>query len=263
MKVYLVQLDIVWRNKTANFAKVRQLLAEAKVVPGSLVVLPEMFATGFDVKWGQLAEGTPDGLHETGAFLSELAQEWNSYVQGGGITPGLPPKCRNVIEAYSPQGQRLALFTKLHPFTYGGEHKRFEKGQQIVSFVAPPFQVAPFLCYDLRFPEVFRQAVRKGAQVFTVAANWPQGRQSHWKPLLQARAIENQAYVIGVNRCGSDQFLHYAGESVVFGPTGQELACVNDQEGVLEVELDPVPLQQWRQEFPVLADIQPSYLGDL
>lgn len=263
MKVYLVQLDIVWRNKTANFLKVRQLLAEARVLPGSLVVLPEMFATGFDVKWGELAEGTPEGLQETGRFLSELAQEWNCYVQGAGVTPGLPPKCRNVVESYDPQGQRLVLFTKLHPFTYGGEHKRFEKGQQIVSYVAAPFQVCPFLCYDLRFPEVFRQAVRQGAQVFTVVANWPQGRQLHWKSLLQARAIENQAYVIGVNRCGSDPFLHYAGESVVYGPQGQELACANDQEGVLEVELDLEALLQWRQEFPVLADIQSSYLGDL
>ena len=98
--------------------------------------------------------------------------------------------------------------------------------------------VAPFICYDLRFPEVFRHAARRGAEVFCVIANWPQAREDHWMTLLKARAIENQAYVVGVNRCGHDPSLHYRGRSLIFGPRGEVLADGGTEEGTLSARLD-------------------------
>lgn len=261
MKAYLVQVDIAWRDKEANFAKVRALLASAGVGPGGLVVLPEMFATGFDVEFGDLAEGEMGNLERTGEFLAQLARETGCTVQGTGISRGQGRMRRNLAVAYAPDGTPLASFTKLHPFTYGGEHKRFESGKDVSCYTAGSFTVSPLICYDLRFPEAFRQAMHAGAQVFCVVANWPRVRQAHWLPLLQARAIENQAYVLGVNRCGSDKFLDYAGESVAFGPRGEQLALAGSNETVLTVDLDGAALQKWREEFPVLNDIHGEFLG--
>ena len=260
MRAYLVQLDIAWRDKVANLERVRNLLL-GRVLPGSLVVLPEMFATGFDVEYGGLAEGSPGVLAETGAFLSRLAKELGCTVQGSGIAPSGDGKRQNLVCAYGPLGESLGAFQKLHPFTYGGEHKRFQAGEDILLYAAGPFQVSPFICYDLRFPEAFRHAVFLGAQVLTVPSNWPTPRHSHWLPLLQARAIENQAYVLGVNRAGADKFVGYSGQSVAFGPKGEQLALAGADEEVLEVELGLEPLLAWRAEFPVLADTKRRFLG--
>jgi len=116
--------------------------------------------------------------------------------------------------------------------------------------------VAPFICYDLRFPELFRMAVRQGAQLYVVIANWPASRVHHWVTLLQARAIENQAYVVGVNRCGSDPKVAYAGRSLVVSPRGVILADAGGGERVLSAELDLAALQAYRAEFPVLQDMR-------
>jgi len=260
MKAYLVQLDIAWRNKPANFQKVRDLLGKS-VEPGSLIVLPEMFATGFDVDHGTLVEGKPEQLAETADFLSSLARDLNSTVQGTGITPSPDGKRQNLVVAFGTSGKPLSTFQKLHPFTFGGEHKRFTAGTDIVAYPAGEFTVAPFICYDLRFPEVFRHATLRGANVFTVVANWPSPRHSHWLPLLQARAIENQCYVLGVNRAGRDKFLTYEGQSVCFNPKGEQLALAGAEECVLIFELDNESQQSWRKEFPVLQDIRRKWLG--
>ncbi|HSQ41818.1 MAG TPA: nitrilase-related carbon-nitrogen hydrolase [Fibrobacteraceae bacterium] len=260
MKAYLVQLDIQWRDKHANFVCVRKLLA-GRVLPGSLVVLPEMFATGFDVEFGGLVEGSPGQLAETGDFLSALARELQCVIQGSGITPAPDGRRQNLVVAYGPEGNVLGKFQKLHPFTYGGEHKRFEAGRDILLYPAGDAQVAPFICYDLRFPEAFRHAVRAGAQIFTVPANWPSPKQAHWLPLLQARAIENQCFVLGVNRAGRDKFLEYKGESAVFGPQGERIALAGPEERVLEADLDLENLKRWRKTFPALGDIHSELLG--
>jgi predicted amidohydrolase len=260
MKAYLVQLDIVWRDKNANFEKVSQML-EGRVEPGSLVVLPEMFATGFDVESAGIVEGESGMLAETGAFLAGLAQNLKSYVQGSGITPAEGGKRQNLVVAYDPQGQAIGTYQKLHPFTFGGEHKRFEAGRGGILYPLGEFQVAPFICYDLRFPEVFRHAALAGAKVITVAANWPSARHAHWLPLLQARAIENQCYVLGVNRVGKDKHLSYCGQSVAFGPRGEQLALADEEECVLEVDLNLDAVEAWRKEFPALQDVRKEFLG--
>ena len=116
--------------------------------------------------------------------------------------------------------------------------------------------MAPFICYDLRFPELFRRTVVRGAQVYAVMANWPAPRIDHWFALLRARAIENQAYVAGVNRCGQDPSLAYCGRSAIFGPRGERLAEAGDAPAVIGCEIDLAELVEYRRDFPVLDDLR-------
>jgi len=120
--------------------------------------------------------------------------------------------------------------------------------------------VAPFVCYDLRFPEIFRHAVKKGVQVYTVIANWPEPREAHWLALLKARAIENQAFVLGVNRVGRDPKNAYSGRSQILDPRGSVLADAGNAEGVFGVELDPAALLDYRKAFPAIQDMKSGWL---
>ena len=112
------------------------------------------------------------------------------------------------------------------------------------------------ICYDLRFPELFRRVTAKGAELIVVVANWPSVRLDHWLTLLKARAIENLAYVVGVNRCGSDPNHQYPGRSVVIDPWGESVADAGSEEGLIDVTIDHDRLRKWREEFPVLKDLE-------
>jgi predicted amidohydrolase len=149
----------------------------------------------------------------------------------------------------------VARYNKIHPFTLGGESQHYAAGEDLVLTEWAGCKVAPMICYDLRFPELFRSAVRRGAQLFTVIANWPVKREQHWVTLLQARAIENQAYVIGVNRCGTDPKHVYSGRSMIVDPHGNILAEIGNREGMIEAAIDVAALEAWRKDFPALQDI--------
>ena len=261
MKIFCCQLDTVWENKKANFAKAKELIAAAKPPPGSLVLLPEMFATGFSMNVPSLAEpangpGLSTASSETAAFLSRVAQEFGIYVVGGLIGLTSQGRARNQAVVFSPEGKEIARYSKCQPFTLGGESKHYEAGNEILTFKWQNWIVAPFICYDLRFPELFREAVRRQAQLFVVIASWPVKRIHHWVTLLQARAIENQAYVAGVNRTGVDPSFTYTGRSVIVNPHGDILADAGAAEGFISAEVDLASLQAWRAEFPALQDMR-------
>ncbi len=233
MNLVAVQLDIAWEDQQTNFAGVRALLAEAPPEKGSLILLPEMFASGFSMDISRIAEA-PGGPTE--GFLAEIAQAYGSFVLGGMVSQTPAGRGRNEAVAFGPDGLRIARYAKLHPFSYAKETDYFDSGDEIVTFPCGDFTVAPFVCYDLRFPEVFRAAVRQGATLFPVIANWPQARAAHWPALLRARAIENQAYVVGVNRCGNDPNVGYAGDSILFDPKGECLAEAGSEACVILAE---------------------------
>ena len=132
-------------------------------------------------------------------------------------------------------------------------------GRDIVTFAWGAFTVGLFVCYDLRFPEVFRAAISRGADLLVVIACWPVRRKHHWATLLRARAIENQAFVVGINRCGVDPYLTYGGESVLVDPRGTVLAEADDQESVLLGSIDPALIADCRHELPCLQDRHPDY----
>ncbi len=251
-----LQLDTAWEDKGANHANLAAHLSEARPEAGTLVVLPEMWATGFSLDVHAVTE-TPGG--ETWAFMAEQARLYGITLLGGIVTTGPDGLGRNEAVAFGPDGLGAARYTKMHPFSFGLETTRYGRGGEVLTFQWQGVTVAPFVCYDLRFPEVFRHAARQGAELFCVIANWPAIREDHWMTLLKARAIENQAYVVGVNRCGHDPSLSYGGRSLIFGPHGELLADGGTGEGIIRARLDLDALRQYRREFPALNDIHPDY----
>lgn len=258
MKVVCCQLNTLWEARAANHLKVRELLRASPPPRGSMVILPEMFATGFSMN---VAAVSDTRSRETSDFLAQLASEQDVYVVGGVVHTASDGRGRNECAVFSPDGREVTRYCKMYPFTYAGESKHYVSGEDIRLFPWQGFTVAPFICYDLRFPEVFRAAVTRGAEVFVVIANWPTPRIQHWVALLKARAIENQAYVVGVNRCGSDPQLHYPGRSMVIDPQGAVVVDAGAEEGIVNAELDLEALRSYRREFPVLADIRSNYMG--
>jgi predicted amidohydrolase len=260
MKIFALQLDIRWMQQKVNFQRTREFLLSAQIPPGSLVLLPEMFATGFDVKDPLAADGHEHHLEKTGDFLRQLAQELQCTIQGSGVTESHSGKRQNIVSIFAPSGEHLASYQKIHPFSHGYEKVFFESGDTIVNYHWQDVSVCPFICYDLRFPEIFRHGVNHGAQIFTVVANWPRQRTAHWRTLLQSRAIENQAFVIGVNRTGKDPWLEYEGNSMIIAPDGSILAEADEQEQIISAQIDINHLHHLRDEFPVLEDRQSKWL---
>jgi predicted amidohydrolase len=259
MKVYGCQFDVTWEDKQANFRKVRAMLEAKRPQAGSLVLLPEMFATGFSMNVGMVAEDAEKG--PTTEFMSGLARSLGIYLVGGYPTSRPDGKARNELAVYGPDGSHLAQYAKIHPFSFGKESQHYVGGSEICRFEWAGAKVSPFICYDLRFPEIFRHAMRGGAEVIAVIANWPLPREEHWITLLRARAIENQAYLVGVNRCGNDPWLSYFGRSLVVDPQGKVIVDGGNEEALIEAEIDLKALRTYRDQFPILSDVRPRFLG--
>ncbi len=253
MQVACVQFDIAWEDMHANYASVRSLLGAAGLPPGSLAILPEMFATGFSMDV-DAASDDPD--RETQQVLADFACRMGIYLLGGVVSRAPDGRGYNEAVACDPSGAIVARYQKMHPFALAGEAEHYVAGSKIVLFPWHSFIVCPLICYDLRFPELFRAAVRQGANFFTVIANWPTTREEHWVKLLQARAIENQAYVAGINRTGKDPRYTYGGRSLIIDPHGEILADAGASPGVIRAETEFDAMQAYRRDFPALADMR-------
>jgi predicted amidohydrolase len=236
---------------------VRSLLAGAAIPPDSLLVLAEMFSTGFSLDVPEIAEGEACASEN---FLAALAREHLVFVEGGVVTAQGDGRGRNEAVIFSPEGREFARYCKTQPFTLGGEMAAFAPGSGPITFRWRDCLVAPFICYDLRFPEIFRPAARVHVQLITVIASWPDARLGQWVKLLQARAIENQCYVAGVNRVGSDPRFHYSGRSMIVDFRGDILADAGDAEGLISADLDLADLAQYRRDLPFLEDIRPDFV---
>jgi len=263
MNIVGLQFDIVWENKAANFEKIRRLLGEAAPAKNSLVALPEFSATGFSLDTAAIADA-PGG--ETEQFLRRTAAEFGVCLMASVPVRGPDGRTRNRALVVAPSGELLADYAKMRPFTLGGEAAHYAAGDHPVAFPWDGWTVAPFICFDLRFPELFRAAAATHQpHLFTVIANWPASRIHHWLRLLQARAIENQAWVLGVNRTGRDPLYVYNGHSVIIDPQGEIIADAGENEGAISHSLDLPALLKYRATLPFLADmraitIQPNIL---
>ena len=256
MYVIAVQLDIVWHDKTANHDRVRRMLAGAHVPPGTLLVLPEMFATGFSMDVAHVAD---DPRRETEQFLHALAREYDACVIGGLVTRSEDGRGRNEALIAFPDATSQR-YRKIQPFTPGGESDHYAAGGEIVLFDWQGFRIAPFICYDLRFPELYRIAMLRGAQTLVTIASWPVAREEHWVALLRARAIENQCYVVGVNRAGRDPNFTYPGRSHLLGPKGGTIADAGTKEGIIAADLSLDGLLEYRRELPFIVDTRGEFL---
>lgn len=252
MRIGLVQFDIHWENKDKNFSKVESLIEKGKNY--DLIVLPEMFNTGFSLN-PLLAE---ERGGKTERFLSELASSLKTYVLAG-YTLKINEKLKNVATLFSKEGKIESSYTKIHLFSPLAEDQYFVDGQMPVIFYINDIPCSVFICYDLRFPEIFRIISHKVKVIFVIA-NWPSSRVEHWITLLKARAIENQVYIVGVNRVGNDgNGIFYSGKSAVFSPWGENLLIADDQERFIDFFLDISYLDEIRKKYSFLKDAKLNY----
>jgi predicted amidohydrolase len=250
MRVAAIQSDIVWEDPRANFERLRPWVAAAAAAGARLVALPEMFACGFSMKTERVREpvGGPSA-----SFLEEQARANGLWVCGS--IPELPPGADrpfNTLVLAGPRGE-LHRYRKLHPFSFAREHEHYQAGTEHVTVDVEGLRCSLFVCYDLRFADEFWVRARD-TDAYIVVANWPERRRHHWTTLLAARAIENQAYVIGVNRVGRGSDLDYSGDSRIIDPWGETLAAAAGAETMLVAEVDPAVVRDAREKFPVLAD---------
>jgi predicted amidohydrolase len=250
MRVAAIQHDVVWEDRDATLAHLEPQLKAAAGTGARLVVLTEMFPTGFSTEPERVAE--PEGGPTT-EFLRTQAAELNVWLAGSVPThPAGGGRPVNRLLLAGPGGE-LRHYDKIHPFSYSGEHEHYAAGTQRVTFDVEGVRVTPFVCYDLRFADEF-WAMAQGTDCYVVVANWPSSRRAHWQALLVARAIENQAYVVGVNRVGEGGGLHYAGDSRIVDPLGEILAAGAGGETILLADVDPVVVAETRKRYPFLAD---------
>lgn len=253
VKVAAIQHDIAWLDRGTNFTRLEPMVREAATAGARLVVLSEMFSTGFAMgdEWvGQLAEPR-DG--ESSQFLRAMASSYGTWVAGScpEIAPGAALPANTLVIA-GPDGE-VHRYEKIHPFTYGGEDRYFKKGAAHLTVVIEGVRVSGFVCYDLRFADHF-WSLAEQTDLFIVPANWPASRAAHWSTLLAARAIENQAYVMGVNRVGDGGSLNYGGGSCIVGPFGEDLARAGVEEAILYADVTAARVAETRAKFPFLRD---------
>jgi predicted amidohydrolase len=264
MKIAAVQHDIAWEDGAATRARVAPLISQAAAGGARLIALTEMYATGFSMNPDRIAE-PPGGPNEQ--FLVEQAAEHGVWLLGSIAqwalrdpdTPGSElenRRAQNVAVLAGPDGQ-LHRYAKIHPFSYAGEHRHYRAGTEFLTVTVEDLRVSVFVCYDLRFADEF-WALAPDTDLYVVVANWPEPRREHWKALLRARAIENQAYLLGVNRVGVGDDIHYTGDSVILDPLGRALAEASLTETVLVAEADAAEVKRVRDRFPFLADRRPA-----
>lgn len=245
MRLAAIQHDIVWEDRDATLTRLAPQVERAAAGGAEFIVLTEMFATGFSMNTHRTAEPM-DG--PTVTWMRERAQEGTFLAASVPIDPGdggLPANRLLVVG----DGEVIAHYDKIHPFSHGGEDERFRSGDGPVIVTIAGVRLALTVCYDLRFAPLYWELAEQ-VDAYLVVASWPEARREHWRRLLRARAIENQAYVVGVNRVGDG----YQGDSAVIAPSGETLVSAAHDETVLCADIDAAAVAAVRERYPFLLD---------
>ena len=254
VRVAAIQHDIAWHDRDANFEHLAPMIAGAAASGARVVLVTETFSTGFSFDTPGIAE--PEG-GPSSQFLASMASAHGVWVGGScpEVAPDVPvddQRPSNVFVLASPDGVQHR-YRKIHPFSHADEERYVRAGDQFVTVDVDGLRCSLFVCYDLRFADEF-WALAHGSDAYFVVANWPAKRRLHWSALLRARAIENQAYVVGVNRVGSGGGLDYSGDSAIIDPLGEVLATGAGVETVLLADLDAADVAATRDHFRFLQD---------
>lgn len=247
MKIGLAQLDIQLQEKDNNFSTMKRLVEEREEV--ELMLFPEMSLTGFSMDV-EASLKQADLFHEK---IKKLAVKEGVMI-GYGVVKQDPQtkKTQNHYIILDETGKEILDYTKIHPFSFVHEEAYYQAGEQIVLAKVKDFMCSTFICYDLRFPEIF-QAASKKADFIIISANWPKERLNHWRSLLIARAIENQVYIAGVNCVGLQGNSQYPGHSLLVSPSGQVLREGSEKEEVIYYTFSN-DVERIRKNFPVRSD---------
>jgi omega-amidase len=248
MKISIIQSDLLWEDKFHNLGYIGKMIS-ALDKKTDIVILPEMFNTGFSMKTDQLGE-QPAG--DTFEWMSEIAEKGNFGLCGSYIVKE-NDQYFNRFVFVTPE-KKSWFYNKRHLFSMGEEDKFYSPGKERLIFNFRGFRICPMICYDLRFPVWSRNRNEYDLLIYT--ANWPDSRRVVWNTLLKARALENQCFVAGANRIGTDGLgIRYSGESVILSPRGELIASADlNSEGVVTGEISLSELSEFRIKFPVLKD---------
>lgn len=244
MKIAICQTNIVFENKNENLSKALKLIKSSS--DADLILFPEMSFTGFSMNITLTGETDDYTINA----MKNAAKE-NNIAIGFGCVKLIDGKAENRYVIIDSNGEILSSYTKIHSFAIGGEREDFLSGNSLPNQVEIGLhKISTFICYDLRFPEIFR-AVADNSTLITVAANWPKSRREHWVSLLKARAIENQVYIAGINCCGTQSDIEYCGDSMIIDPWGNVIAQAKSSNEEIVVCEIPNNVKEIRNSFPV------------
>ncbi len=253
MQVAGIQFDIAWEDPAESFRRVDPLVRRAVEGGARFVTLPEMFATGFSMDAARVAAHGD----EIRARLTGLASDLGVWILAG-FAEADGRDFFNACCLMTPDGTPVLHYRKIHPFTLAGEHEHYAAGTTVETAEVEGVRVTPVICYDLRFGELFRTTAHR-TDLFVVLANWPERRSVAWRVLLRARAIDCQAWVLGVNRMGTDgNGFSHRGDSSLVDPMGEVLSTLAWEEGVISGDVDVESVRNLRKKLPFLADRRPD-----
>jgi omega-amidase len=255
LTISLAQLEFTFSDVEANFAHAAERIAEAGERGSDLILLPELWASGYDLEhWGRYAAPLGEGGF---ARLAALAKQHHIAV-GGSLLEAKDGQAFNTFVLFGPEGQTWGVYRKIHRFRLLDEEKWLGAGDKLVLAESPWGPLGLAICYDLRFPEMFRPFPVVGSRLVLLVAEWPERRVAHWSKLMQARAIENQLFVAGVNKVGESQDVKLGGRSAIVDPWGEALVEGDDVEALLTAEIDLSEVDKARRYIPVLQDRRPE-----
>lgn len=262
IKVLIVQMQSVLGDKKANFTKITRLLEGYKNSNADLIILPELFATGWfcDI-YDKVAENIKDS--ETIRFLSDIAKNFKANLIGGSFVRREDDgTIKNTCPVFDRNGNIIATYDKMHLYSYLGDTENLNstKGEKPVIAQTDIGKIGLTVCYDIRFPEIYRCYAFGGADILVNVAAWPKSRKLHWETLSRARAIENQSFMIAVSQTGEIQNgIYNLGHSAVLSPLGKTIASLNDEETVLTAEFDLTEMKELREKVKTLSDKHENY----
>ena len=255
MKIGCIQLNMGFGKVEENYVRAEKFIREAASQGAEIIVLPEMWNTGYALeKLGELADVNGE---RTKAFLSSLAKQLGVHIVGGSVAVKRDDKFYNTMYTFNNEGELVGEYSKAHLFRLMDEHLYLQAGSEMNRFALGDIEAAGVICYDIRFPEWLRSHALAGAKVLFVPAQWPTPRIDHWKTLLQARAIENQCFVIAVNRIAR-KVENFNGQSMIIQPWGEVLWTGADDEELAIIDVDFSIVDEVRGRIPVYDDRRPE-----
>lgn len=256
LKIALAQINVQFAEPDANFAKVGSIVKKAAKREANVVVFPEMWNTGYALS--QLAKLADQDGQRTQQQLSKLASNYRINIVGGSVAVKVGQHFYNTTYVVNDKGQVVAHYSKVHLFGLMHEDQFMTAGKQENYFQLADIPSASFICYDLRFPEWFRTVARHGVDLIYLPAEWPSSRIAQWQIMVQSRAIENQAFVVAVNRVGHDPDNQFNGHSLVVDPLGRIIAEAGSDENITYATIDLNKVQAVRGPIPVFKDRRPA-----
>ncbi|WP_110111644.1 carbon-nitrogen family hydrolase [Bacillus sp. CGMCC 1.16541] len=252
LKVACIQIDITFGEPKKNRAHVEEKMKEALVHKPDVLVLPELWNTGYDLT--RLDDIADENGNETQSFLSAFSKRHHVSIVAGSVAKKTEKGVTNTMYVFNKNGEYISEYSKLHLFKLMDEHLYLQPGDSKHLFTLEDTLCSGVICYDIRFPEWIRVHTSAGAEVVFVVAEWPLPRLAHWKALLISRAIENQCYVVACNRAGSDPNNTFAGHSLIIDPWGEIIAEAGQDEETIIGTLDAKKVRDVRNQIPVFLD---------